>query len=396
MSTILQSSKRIDLVDALRGFALLAIVLLHNLEHFNLYFIPKEAPEWLKSLDIVVLDVSSFIMAGKAFSTFALLFGFSFFIQFASAEKKGYDFRWRFFWRMVVLIMISQLHSLFYNGDILFLYAIIGILLIPLSKASNKVLLYVGVFLLLQPYELTMMIYSFLNPDYVTGNYVSWPYYDAMFEVMKTGSLSESLYSNMTDGQIWNNLWQIEDGRFFKTSGLFVIGMLLGRLKCFVKSEESVTFWRKMLTYCAIAIVPLYCLKTFVPAMIENKAALAQFNTAAPAYFNIAFMLILLSGFSLLWFSAGNGYKLQRFIIPYGRMSLTNYITQSIIGCFIYLNYGLGLYETAGATVSALIGLAIFAAQLLFSRWWLNNYRQGPFETIWKKLTWIKFNQKSI
>ena len=141
MSSVLPQSNRIDLVDALRGFALFAIVLLHNLEHFNLYSIPADMPKWLMSLDGIVWNTTFFLMAGKAFSIFAMLFGFSFFVQFASAEKRGYDFRWRFVWRMVILLVVlAQFHSFFYNGDILFLYAVIGILLTPLCKASNKVL----------------------------------------------------------------------------------------------------------------------------------------------------------------------------------------------------------------------------------------------------------------
>ena len=396
MSSVLPQSNRIDLVDALRGFALFAIVLLHNLEHFNLYSIPADMPKWLMSLDGIVWNTTFFLMAGKAFSIFAMLFGFSFFVQFASAEKRGYDFRWRFVWRMVILLVVlAQFHSFFYNGDILFLYAVIGILLTPLCKASNKLLFYIGLFLLLQPYEVTMMIYSLANPDFVAADNLSWPYYGPMLEVMKNGSFWEVVSHNITDGQIWNNLWQIEDGRVFKTAGLFIFGMLLGRLKYFVKSSESIKFWGRVLTYSTIAFVPLYCIQNIVPAMIESKSALAQFNIVLPSYAKLSFMLMLLSSFSLLWFCAGNGYKFQRFIIPYGRMSLTNYISQSILGCFIYLGYGLGLYEFAGSTLSIIIGVAIFVGQLAFSRWWLNRHKQGPLEYVWKRLTWICSSQKA-
>ncbi len=70
-------------------------------------------------------------------------------------------------------------------------------------------------------------------------------------------------------------------------------------------------------------------------------------------------------------------------------MSLTNYIVQSIIGCGIYLAWGFGLYKCTGATLSLLIGLGIFFVQLYFSRKWLTTHRQGPFEWLWKKLTWL-------
>lgn len=90
---ILKPSERLKVVDSLRGFALLAIVLLHNLEHYNLYFIPDFYPEWLQSIDKFFWDMIFFLFAGKAYATFSLLFGFSFYIQFSNARKKGIDFR---------------------------------------------------------------------------------------------------------------------------------------------------------------------------------------------------------------------------------------------------------------------------------------------------------------
>lgn len=85
----IQKSERLNVVDALRGFALLAIVLLHNLEHYNIYFIPEFQPVWLQGLDKWMWDSFFFLFSGKAYATFSLLFGFSFYIQFYHAEQKG-------------------------------------------------------------------------------------------------------------------------------------------------------------------------------------------------------------------------------------------------------------------------------------------------------------------
>ena len=125
-----KTADRIEVVDALRGVALFAIVIVHCLEHYNLYYIPDDYPQWLTSLDKGIWDTIWFIMAGKAFSTFSLLFGFSFYIQFRNAQKRGIPFKGRFVWRMFLLLMFSQLHSLFYNGDILLLYAVMGLFLV--------------------------------------------------------------------------------------------------------------------------------------------------------------------------------------------------------------------------------------------------------------------------
>ena len=76
-------------------------------------------------------------------------------------------------------------------------------------------------------------------------------------------------------------------------------------------------------------------------------------------------------------------------LIPYGRMSLTNYICQSIIGVAVFYHCGLGLYDKTGATACIAIAFAIVGLQLIFSREWLKKHKQGPLEYIWKRLTWI-------
>lgn len=380
---------RLDLVDALRGFALLAIVLLHNLEHYNMLYEPEGTPAWLQSLDKSIYSVTFFMMAGKAFSTFSLLFGFSFYMQSLNALKRGYSFSGRFAWRMFLLFLFAMLHTVFYNGDILIMYAFIGLLIIPLNKLSNRTLLIVGCCLFLQPLEWGRIIYALVNPDYQFIAQINWQYWPLMREAMSSGTFIEVIKSNMTDGMLGNTLWQIENGRLFLIPALFIFGILLGRMKYFVKSQESIRFWRRVLGYGLLVIVPLYLLKTLVPEHIERYALSIPYNTAVPSIYSGVFMAILVAGFSLLWFRAGDGYKAQRFIIPYGRMSLTNYITQSIIGCFIYFGYGLGLYRSTGATVCILIGLAIVALQLFVSARWLRSHPQGPLEALWKRLTWI-------
>ena len=139
-----------------------------------------------------------------------------------------------------------------------------------------------------------------------------------------------------------------------------------------------------------LAFIPLNMLRFYVPVYISNPSILISYNVAIPSLANFTFMAILVSAFTLLWFNRGEGYKWQRTIIPYGRMSLTNYISQSIMGVCIYYGFGLGLYNSTGATATILIGLAIFMIQLTFSRYWLSKHKQGPLEYLWRQGTWIK------
>lgn len=382
---------RLEAVDALRGFALLAIVLLHNLEHYNIFYGSEPRAEWLQWLDAKITEITYFFFAGKAYATFSLLFGFSFFIQMRNARNRGTDFRARFAWRMLLLVGFSQLHALFYNGDILLLYAVCGLILIPASSWSNRTVLLVAAFLMLQPYCWGKIIYALMHPDYVDTNSAFVQFALSAEQVGRNGNLWQTLANNIWNGQLYSNFWQVEAGRLFQTPALFLFGMWLGRKAYFEKSDESRTFWKRALLAAALSCLPLHLLKTLVPPHISNITVQAYYGIAVPMLYNFAFMIFLVAAFMLAWFHAGNGYRGQRFIIPFGRMSLTNYIGQSIIGVVLYYHFGFNLWCKTGASETFLIGLAIFAILLLFSSRWLSAHRQGPLEYLWKKGTWLGF-----
>ena len=98
-------SSRLHVVDALRGFAIVSIMLLHNIEHFDFYYEPAGLPSWMVSLDKGIWDTLFFLFGGKSYAIFALLFGLTFFIQSDNQKRKGRDFRGRFAWRLLLLFM---------------------------------------------------------------------------------------------------------------------------------------------------------------------------------------------------------------------------------------------------------------------------------------------------
>ena len=110
---------RLHVVDALRGFAIVSIMLLHNIEHFDFYFKPTNLPAWMVSLDKGIWDTLFFLFGGKSYAIFALLFGLTFFIQSHNQEKKGRDFRARFAWRLILLLGFGIINSAFYEGEII-------------------------------------------------------------------------------------------------------------------------------------------------------------------------------------------------------------------------------------------------------------------------------------
>lgn len=383
MGNILQAKPRIEVVDALRGFAVMAIILLHNIEHFNLYDFPEST-----ALDKGVWDTLFFLFGGKAYAIFALLFGFSFFIQFDNQAKKGKDFRLRFLWRLVLLFCIGCLNALFFPGEILVLYSILGLTLIPVCKLSNKVVLAIAVILMLQPMEWGKFIYALAHPEYIAPTGQWWIHSQRIYPFMEGTDFWAMVKSNFWDGQLFSLLWAWEFGRFFQASSLFMLGMLLGRKGLFVNLEKHRAFWIRGLLIGLLCFIPLYYLYPSLPDLLERREELRPMNTIVSSLRNFSFMCVLVSSFILLW-QWNLPRKVLHGLIPYGKMSLTNYLTQSMVGSFIYFGYGLSLYDDLGTTASLGVGVLLFVLQLSFCHWWLSHYKQGPFESAWRKATWI-------
>ena len=383
-----QNSSRLYVVDALRGFAIVSIMLLHNLEHFDFYYAPSYFPVWLKTLDKGIWDSLFFIFAGKSYAIFALLFGLTFFIQSNNQENRGKDFRARFAWRLLLLLGFGIINSAFYQGDILTIYAIIGFGLIPVAKLSNKVVLGIAIFLMLQPYEWINLVSGLLDPTKEMQNPISWAYFGRMVDYIPKSSFIDTLTGNLANGRIAVFNWSWENGRVFQTLSLFMLGMLAGRKYLFKVSPENKQFWVKVLVYAAIAFIPLYIVKNGVGTWFDSEAIRRPLLTIVTSWTNFAFMLVLVSGFVLL-FQIQSFYRILNVFSPIGRMSLSNYIIQSMLGSFIYYGFGLGLYQYTGATYCLLIGITLAILQGMFSSWWMRRHRQGPLERIWHKGTWI-------
>jgi uncharacterized protein len=384
---------RVEVVDALRGFAIMSIMLLHNIEHFDYYNFPEALPEWMKVLDKIIWETLFFLFGGKSYAIFALLFGFSFYIQNNNQEKKEKDFRGRFLWRLILLLGFGFINTVFYEGDILMIYAVLGLTLIPVCKWNDKAVFITAVILMLQPLEWAKFFYMLFHPEYVPMPNLSDHYFGMMGEYLKSTSFMDYAIGNLNIGRFASVAWSWENGRFFQAPALFMLGMLVGRRKLFIASTESNLFWKKALQYAIFLFVPLFALKTFLPEMIERKATMNSLSIIITSWSNLAFMIVMVSTFILIY-QKESIHKILSKLIPFGKMSLTNYIMQSIVGSFIYYRYGLGLVEYTGATYCLLIGIVLFVLQLSFCTWWLKTHKQGPLEYIWHKVTWISFRKK--
>lgn len=381
-------TSRIEAVDALRGFAVLAIILVHNLEHFIFPVYPEHAPAWLNILDQGVFQGIFALFAGKAYAIFALLFGFTFYIQSNNRRKQGKDFGYRFLWRMVLLVGFATLNAAFFPaGDVLLLFAIVSLVLFLTRNWSDKAILIASVLFLLQPVEWYHYIASLIDPAHRLPDLKVGAMYAEVAAYTKAGNFWEFLLGNITLGQKASLLWAVNAGRFFQTAGLFLLGFYIGRKQLFVSTEKNLRFWVKTLIVSATAFSPLYVWKEMI---MKNEAIVQQTaGTAFDMWQKLAFTLVLVAGFVLL-------YQNKKFVRAvgnlrfYGKMSLTNYITQSVIGALIYFPFGLYLAPHCGYTVSLLIGFFVFLLQVSFCKWWLSTHKQGPLESIWHKWTWMK------
>lgn len=383
-------SPRIEVVDALRGFAVMAILLVHSMEHFifPVYPDPANQPEWVNILDAGVFSVVFTLLAGKSYAIFALLFGFTFYIQYTNQQAQGKDFGYRFLWRLLLLAGFATINAAFFPaGDVLLLFSIVGVFLFIIRQWSDKAILITAIIFLLQPIEWFHYIASLLNSNYTLPDLGVGAMYAEVAEYTKEGNFLKFLFENITLGQKASLLWAVGAGRFLQTAGLFMIGYLIGRKKLFIATEENICFWIKTLIISAIVFAPLYELEVLLSASestIITKTVVVVFDM----WHKFAFTFVLVSSFILLY-QKESFRKFTSNLRFYGKMSLTNYIMQSILGALIYFPFGLYLAPYCGYTGSLLIGIIIFIAQLQFCKWWLKSHRQGPLESIWHKLTWI-------
>ena len=389
---LLAKSPRIEVVDALRGFAVMAIMLLHNIEHFNFYDFPTASSAFMEAMDKGIWETLFFLFSGKAYAIFSLLFGFSFFIQYNNQAKKGKDFRLRFLWRLFLLFIIGCFNGAFFPGDILVLYSIIGVVLVLVCRWSVRAILIAAIILMLQPLELGKFFYAMINPDYVPAAGVWRVHSQRMYPFLSQPDFWAMVKSNLWDGQLFSLLWAWGYGRFFQTASLFLLGMLMGRRQLFANLSEHRVFWMRTLVIGAVCFVPLYFITASLPDMISNKAMLTPMNTVVSSFRNFSFMCVLVACFVFLWQQVST-HEMLHGLVPYGKMSLTNYLGQSIFGSLLFYHWGFELGRYLGITYSFLFGILFVLLQMVFCSWWLRHHKHGPFEGLWKRLTWIGKNK---
>lgn len=398
----LQKQPRVEVVDAIRGIAVAMILMLHSIEHFNLYNQVAPASPLLQFIDQMVWDGLWFMVGGKAYAIFALLFGFSFYIMDRNAARRSEDFRLRFCWRMFLLFCFGCLNGSFFCGEVLVLYSIVGLVLPVVCRLKTRTLLVVAAVCMAQPVEWIKALYAaFVDGSAQILVFDCGEYWDASMKMLSEGGFIDTVKTNLWEGQLFSLAWAWGAGRFFQTASLFILGLVAGRMQWFADTADNRRLWARTFAVALALFFPLYGLSSLIPDFVESVPAttLADSSlwamTSAPfmsslmliitSLHKFCFMLIIVTSLLFAFYTTRLA-RPMRFIMPYGRMSLTNYITQSIIGAAIYYHWGLHLNPCD--TQSIALGIVILTAQILFCRWWMRSHSHGPLEGIWKRLTY--------
>jgi uncharacterized protein len=390
----IQPSTRIESIDILRAFTLFGIIIVHMVEQYYAGQWPKEYETAIYGsiADQVVGAFTGILISGKFFMIFSFLFGMSFYIQLSKSEGDK-SFVIRFLWRLILLFTIGFVHHLHYRGDILTIYAVLGIGLLLFYKLPDKYLLALSLFLVFNiPSHVTRAIQIFYpgaNPFDQNQEVLL-----AYFNTLKAGSYFEILRANFYEFA-FKMEFQVFSGRIYITLGLFLLGVYAGRKKFFEDVSEKIQTLKRLRFYSWMTIIGavVLALSFFGGLMLaEVKApdavnyliggfAADVFNTALATIYVIWILLLL---------QKEKWQKRLNHLYPVGKMGLTVYLMQTLFGTLIFFSYGLGSLGSLTAWMTFLIAIGLFVVQIFIAKAWFRYFEYGPIEWLWRNATYLR------
>jgi uncharacterized protein len=397
--------ERIQLIDVLRGFALFG-VLLSNMVWLSGDWVVLTR-ERAASLPTAAVDpyakyLINFFVEMKANTIFAFLFGLGFSVQMMRAEERGQRIAPVYVRRLAVLLLLGLAHMLLlWYGDILHLYALMGFALLFFRRRSTTTLLATGATLAVIPwavfFALPWLVVRLLG-DEAAAEIAAWEagraqQMEARLAVFQSGGyvdvLREHLRFNLEDYVLSGFLFVFA----FYVTGRFLVGLYVGRRRLLHEPAEHLPLFRRLLWWGLI--IGLLGNSAFTAlSVLEDRGAVgiaSGWMAAGMAVAGVgipAMSCFYVSGIVLL-FQRERWQRRLLWLAPVGRMALTNYLMQTLFHLFIFYGYaGLGLIGRVGPSVCVPLSVAVFAFQIVFSRWWLARYRFGPMEWLWRTLTY--------
>lgn len=400
-----QNKERETFMDVLRGFAILGIFIANLGSGFTWYNESAHAtgPMLLPALDHKMSFLHLMFIEGKFYSIFSLLFGWGIALQFKRAEAKGINALSTVRRRLVFMLLLGAVHLLLWPGDIVFFYALLGFILLPLRKLSNKTLVITGAILILSPILL-----------YAAKSHWQWLNAPAGLLFQTGGKVDEKLLGPQT-GDIsiflkdasWLQVLKAHLAGFFyrygylffvsripKVLGMFLIGYAVGRSDFYKNiAANKKTVYIIMVAGLLIGLPANYYLArymTYYDADYWNLKTNGLYQTIAYAL-GVVPLALAYVGLFMLSFQTSAGKKLLSVLAPVGKMAFSNYILQTLAGNFVFLGAGLGYLGQVGPVYYTVFGIAFFILQIILSTIWLSYFNYGPLEWLWRSATYKKW-----
>ncbi len=383
------TQKRIDVLDVYRGFAILGIFVV-NIVIMNSTFVNQDefAKQWTSNIDQIASRILQLFFYTKFFPIFSLLFGLGISMQVVKLQEKN-KLSFSFFARrMFFLFIFGVLHIvLLWSGDVLNIYAILGLLTTLLIKQSNKLILTLSVLLLLFPFYDQVLEYllSSLNfhPEYYLKEYTG----ERIHQIISEGSYIDGLRLRLLE--YLANIPMLFGFLTPIALSMFLLGLYLGKNKIF----ESLDNFTERIKKPMVIVAVLTNLYRIVFLFLLPKYEFYSNESLRPVFIKLMVLSDIAMGLFYLWCISWLWHKTKwrNFLSPLryvGRMALTNYIMQSFIGLFLFSSIGFKLYETLSPSGALITALLVFISQVIISKIWLTYFHFGPLEWVWRCLTY--------
>ena len=393
----IDANQRHIILDALRGFALLGICLA-NFPEFALYsFLKPEAVETFPSygIDLVTKYFIYIFIDGKFYTIFSLLFGIGFSIILENNWKRGANGTKIFYRRMICLLLIGFLHLMFiWSGDILMLYAGVGMILPLFRKCKDSTIAVWAAIMLILPVLIDYICEW--TGIYLSSKLVEWQgiycdrygITDANFAYwLRDAQTYGDVFKFLIQGAIERMSEFVDGNRYFKVFGLFLIGYLIGRNKLYAQIDAFKTPLKKYALFALCFGLPISFFYSW--SAINGKPLGIGAHSAL--YLGSVYLTSFgyISGICIIYISFKECPIWKILAFP-GKMALTNYIGQSLLGMFIFYGIGFGLGAHIGLFAIEWVAFSVFIFQIIFSACWLSICRFGPLEWIWRCLTYVR------
>lgn len=395
MAMPVRKKERFAILDILRGFALVGIAVA-NFPEFALFtFLKRDAvaamptagaDRWVRFLQYVFVD-------GKFYTIFSLLFGIGFSIIISNAMRRGASGFRIFYRRMAILLGFGFVHLMFiWSGDILMLYALMGMLLPLFRNCSDRTLLSWAAVLLFVPVIIDFAC-EFAGVSLSAGVVRLQQHYCAKYGItddnfaywLRDADSYGGVFQFLVQGALVRVQEFVDGNRYFKVMGLFLIGFCIGRRRMYAHTVMR----RRMLRRVALA----GCFAGLPLSVVYAWSAVNGHPWGNAAHSLLYFVSVYIVGFAyvaaicLVYNRHPRARVFSLFSAP-GRMALTNYIGQSVWGMAIYYGIGLGLGASMGLSLVMPVAVGVWLVEALFSLLWLRLFNFGPLEWIWRMLTY--------